>query len=51
MLFHANDIMDVTNALEDYEVVFLAAFVGIDKERRRFKTFIILPSTWLQELF
>ena len=33
MLFHTNDIMDVTNALEDYEV-FLAAFVGIDKERR-----------------
>ncbi|KAF3963501.1 hypothetical protein CMV_012115 [Castanea mollissima] len=32
MLFHTNDIMNVTNELKDYEVVFLAALVGMDKE-------------------
>jgi nicotianamine synthase len=32
MFFHTNDIMNVTNALKDYEVVFLAALVGMDKE-------------------
>jgi|UniRef100_A0A2N9IK81 nicotianamine synthase len=34
MVFHDNDIMDVTNALKDYEVVFLAALVGMDKEEK-----------------
>ncbi|KAB1202106.1 Nicotianamine synthase [Morella rubra] len=34
MVFHTNDIMNVTNALRDYEVVFLAALVGIDKEEK-----------------
>ncbi|KAB1202107.1 Nicotianamine synthase [Morella rubra] len=32
MFFHTNDIMDVTTALKDYEVVFLAALVGMNKE-------------------
>ncbi|XP_027350846.1 nicotianamine synthase [Abrus precatorius] len=32
MLFHTNDILDVSNALKDYEVVYLAALVGMDKE-------------------
>nr|POE58863.1 nicotianamine synthase [Quercus suber]POF04639.1 nicotianamine synthase [Quercus suber] len=32
MFFHTNDIMNETNALKDYEVVFLAALVGMDKE-------------------
>ncbi|MCL7046695.1 hypothetical protein MKW94_027345 [Papaver nudicaule] len=32
MLFHDTDIMDVTNGLYDYEVVFLAALVGLNKE-------------------
>ena len=32
MFFHTNDIMNEKNALEDYEVVFLAALVGMDKE-------------------
>ncbi|TQD71180.1 hypothetical protein C1H46_043285 [Malus baccata] len=31
MVFHTTDIMDVTTALKDYEVVFLAALVGMDK--------------------
>ncbi|PQP96108.1 nicotianamine synthase [Prunus yedoensis var. nudiflora] len=31
MVFHTTDIMDVTNALKDYDVVFLAALVGMDK--------------------
>ncbi|KAF6170970.1 hypothetical protein GIB67_014787 [Kingdonia uniflora] len=32
MFFHTTDIMDVTNDLTDYQVVFLAALVGMDKE-------------------
>ncbi|KAM4108040.1 hypothetical protein ACB094_03G015200 [Castanea mollissima] len=32
MFFHTNNIMNVTNALKDYEVFFLAALVGMDKE-------------------
>ncbi|XP_015066092.1 nicotianamine synthase [Solanum pennellii] len=32
MTFHTADIMDVTCALKDYDVVFLAALVGMDKE-------------------
>ncbi|KAB2630269.1 nicotianamine synthase [Pyrus ussuriensis x Pyrus communis] len=31
MVFHTTDIMDVTTALKDYEIVFLAALVGMDK--------------------
>ncbi|XP_041017179.1 nicotianamine synthase-like [Juglans microcarpa x Juglans regia] len=34
MFFHTNDIMNVTTALKDYEVVFLAALVGMDKEEK-----------------
>ncbi|XVF31466.1 hypothetical protein REPUB_Repub16aG0148400 [Reevesia pubescens] len=34
MLFHTTDIMDVTNALKDYDVVFLAALVGMDKDAK-----------------
>ncbi|XWS58099.1 hypothetical protein CRYUN_Cryun08bG0005600 [Craigia yunnanensis] len=34
MFFHTTDIMDVTNALKDYEVVFLAALVGMDKDEK-----------------
>ncbi|KAJ8529618.1 hypothetical protein K7X08_036453 [Anisodus acutangulus] len=32
MTFHTTDILDVTCALKDYDVVFLAALVGMDKE-------------------
>ncbi|KAK7337687.1 hypothetical protein VNO77_18272 [Canavalia gladiata] len=32
MVFHTNDILDVSNALKEYEVVYLAALVGMDKE-------------------
>ncbi|KAK7397118.1 hypothetical protein VNO78_18285 [Psophocarpus tetragonolobus] len=32
MLFHTSDILDVSNSLKDYEVVYLAALVGMDKE-------------------
>ncbi|MCL7042244.1 hypothetical protein MKW94_020638 [Papaver nudicaule] len=35
MLFHDTDIMDVTNGLGDYDVVFLAALVGMNKEEKR----------------
>ncbi|KAI3977491.1 hypothetical protein MKX01_000404 [Papaver californicum] len=35
MLFHDTDIMDVTTGLRDYEVVFLAALVGLNKEDKR----------------
>ncbi|KAI3933802.1 hypothetical protein MKW92_038044 [Papaver armeniacum] len=35
MLFHDTDIMDVTNGLYDYEVVFLAALVGLNKADKR----------------
>lgn len=31
MLFHTIDVMDVTSELKEYEVVFLAALVGMDK--------------------
>ncbi|XP_022745697.1 nicotianamine synthase-like [Durio zibethinus] len=34
IFFHTSDIMDVTNALKDYEVVFLAALVGMDKDEK-----------------
>jgi nicotianamine synthase len=32
MVFHTSDILDVTSALKEYEVVYLAALVGLDKE-------------------
>ncbi|XP_043721976.1 nicotianamine synthase-like [Telopea speciosissima] len=34
MFFHTTDIMDVSTALRDYEVVFLAALVGMNKEEK-----------------
>lgn len=34
MFFHTSDIMDVKNELRDYQVVFLAALVGMDKEQK-----------------
>ncbi|KAF7817971.1 nicotianamine synthase [Senna tora] len=34
MLFHTTDIMDVTTELKEYEVVYLAALVGMDKEEK-----------------
>ncbi|KAL3538270.1 hypothetical protein ACH5RR_001636 [Cinchona calisaya] len=34
MFFHTSNIMDVTSALKEYEVVFLAALVGMDKEEK-----------------
>lgn len=34
VIFHTTDIMNVTTALKDYEVVFLAALVGMDKEEK-----------------
>ncbi|KAJ7973270.1 nicotianamine synthase-like [Quillaja saponaria] len=34
MIFHTNDIMNVSHALKDYEVVFLAALVGMDIEEK-----------------
>ncbi|KAI4349897.1 hypothetical protein L6164_010440 [Bauhinia variegata] len=34
MVFHTNDIFDVTSALKDYEVVYLAALVGMNKEEK-----------------
>lgn len=34
MFFHTTDIMDVTGSLKDYDVVFLAALVGMDKETK-----------------
>lgn len=34
MIFHTTDIMSVTDALKEYEVVFLAALVGMDKESK-----------------
>ncbi|KAK3034060.1 hypothetical protein RJ639_034285 [Escallonia herrerae] len=34
MRFHTTDVMNVTSALKDYEVVFLAALVGMDKEAK-----------------
>ncbi|KAI3909367.1 hypothetical protein MKW98_007891 [Papaver atlanticum] len=35
MIFHDTDIMDVTHGLSDYDVVFLAALVGMNKEEKR----------------
>lgn len=34
MFFHTTDIMDVAHNLTDYEVVFLAALVGMDKKEK-----------------
>ncbi|PIA61105.1 hypothetical protein AQUCO_00300551v1 [Aquilegia coerulea] len=34
MFFHTIDIMDVSKELKDYDVVFLAALVGMDKEEK-----------------
>ena len=34
MTFHPADIMDVSDGLKDYEVVFLAALVGMDKAEK-----------------
>lgn len=34
MFFHTTDIMDVTCALRDYDVIFLAALVGMEKEQK-----------------
>ncbi|KAL5565907.1 hypothetical protein UlMin_029071 [Ulmus minor] len=34
MLFHTTDVMNVTTGLRDYDVVFLAALVGMDKEEK-----------------
>ncbi|KAL5850939.1 hypothetical protein ACOSQ4_008952 [Xanthoceras sorbifolium] len=34
MFFHTVDIMDVSDELRDYDVVFLAALVGMDKEEK-----------------
>lgn len=34
MVFHTTDIMDVTSCLKEYEVVFLAALVGMDKSEK-----------------
>ncbi|XP_052204735.1 nicotianamine synthase-like [Diospyros lotus] len=35
MFFHTRDIMDVACELQEYEVVFLAALVGMDKEEKK----------------
>ncbi|KAJ0561280.1 putative nicotianamine synthase [Helianthus annuus] len=34
MVFHTADIMDVTNELQNYDVIFLAALVGIDVDEK-----------------
>ncbi|KAJ1425521.1 Nicotianamine synthase [Sesbania bispinosa] len=34
MVFHTSDILDVSNALKEYEVVYLAALVGMNKEEK-----------------
>lgn len=34
MVFHTNDILDVSDDLKDYEIVYLAALVGMDKEEK-----------------
>lgn len=34
MVFHTTDIMDVTSGLKEYDVVFLAALVGMDKSEK-----------------
>jgi nicotianamine synthase len=34
MFFHTTDIMDVTSELQEFDVVFLAALVGMDKEEK-----------------
>ncbi|XP_057492911.1 nicotianamine synthase-like [Actinidia eriantha] len=35
MFFHTSDVMEVTSELKDYEVVFLAALVGMAKEEKK----------------
>lgn len=34
MVFHTSDILNVSSELKDYEVVYLAALVGMDKEEK-----------------
>lgn len=34
MIFHTTDVMEVTKGLKDYEVVFLAALVGLEEEEK-----------------
>ncbi|KAL4028893.1 hypothetical protein IC575_012105 [Cucumis melo] len=34
MIFHTKDVMEVTKGLKDYEVVFLAALVGLEEEEK-----------------
>ncbi|ESQ54629.1 hypothetical protein EUTSA_v10026750mg, partial [Eutrema salsugineum] len=34
MIFHTMDILNATEILRDYDVVFLASFVGVDKEAK-----------------
>ncbi|XP_010259301.1 PREDICTED: nicotianamine synthase-like [Nelumbo nucifera] len=34
MFFHTTDIMNVSSSLQDYDVVFLAALVGLDKDEK-----------------
>ncbi|XP_010549461.1 PREDICTED: nicotianamine synthase 3-like [Tarenaya hassleriana] len=34
MFFHTTDVMDVTESLKDFDVVFLAALVGMDKSEK-----------------
>lgn len=34
MIFHTTDIMDVTDELKDYDVIFLAALVGMDIDEK-----------------
>ncbi|KAM0040435.1 putative nicotianamine synthase, S-adenosyl-L-methionine-dependent methyltransferase [Helianthus debilis subsp. tardiflorus] len=34
MVFHTADIMDVTNELQNYDAIFLAALVGIDVDEK-----------------
>ncbi|CAA3028082.1 nicotianamine synthase-like [Olea europaea subsp. europaea] len=34
MIFHTTDIMNVTSTLKDYDVIFLAALVGMNKEEK-----------------
>ncbi|XP_068660660.1 nicotianamine synthase-like [Aristolochia californica] len=34
LFFHTTDVMDVTHGLKEYEVIFLAALVGMDREEK-----------------
>ncbi|CAK8544560.1 unnamed protein product [Lathyrus sativus] len=34
MIFHTNDILDVTDDLKEFEIVYLAALVGMNKEEK-----------------